>query len=575
MHHRACVVGLLAAGCTVGAPAGFSGGDSWTVPLVGPLENGVLIVPATVRGHGPYLFAIDPDANITALDEGVAKEADLQVLPSARRVDETDTGQPRAFVELLDLKVGTLAIDRRTAMVFPGGFFDVEGRAIRGVLGRDAIPDSLVFGFDRDHGIATLSTTKSFAPPSDAIAIKYETLVSDTNKSAAASLPGARTGAGGASGLPLAPVQRRVASTRVGRARLSMHLDLGAGTSQLREEKWASAGLTPTPAKLHITDEAGTARDFTKAGVASEVSLGAARTTGVTFVPYVEKRFVVEAVDGALGLDFFQAYAVYASWDSKTYFLKPRGDAAAVATARLARWGTALPACAHPGCVTAELVTTGGNATLNVARDPEAANRAIEVLLQVTAAPGRPAGGVVPLLLELPAATDKLTGALPRAYAGATVAVIDVSPFPRNCVDPTGCILPLGVPVTSDEDDAPAPPPAPAKDEAEAATAAALAAVAPKNVPLAKLHRLAGSAEIAPSAEVKKAAGSQKLSTAIVKLCLTVEGKVDFTKLVKSSGAIAYDTQLQDTIKSTWTFEPVQIDGSAQPVCTTLTFKPS
>ena len=577
MHHRACVVGLLAAGCTVGAPAGFSGGDSWTLPLVGPLEGGTLIVPATVRGHGPYLFAIDPDANVTAVDEGIVKEAELQNNPGARRVDETDTGQPRGFVDLIDLKVGNLTIDRRSAMVFPTSFYDTEGRVIRGVLGRDAIPESLVFGFDRDHGIATLATTKSFAAPPDAIAIKYESLVSDSNKATSTVLPGARVGAAGSSGTPLAPVQRRLASARIGDATLTMHLDLGAATSQLREGKWTSAKLVPTPARLRTTDEAGTARDFTKAGVASEVALGAARATGVTFVPYVEKRFVLESVDGALGLDFFQPYAVYASWDNRTYYLKPRGDAAATVTARLARWGTALPACAHPGCVTAELVTSNGNATLNVVRDPEAATRPLEVLLQVTVAAGKPPSAVVPLLIELPAATDRLTGALPKAYAGATVAVTDVSPFPRNCVDATGCILPLGVPAGGDEDDAPPPAaaPAPAPDDAAAATAAALAAVAPKSVPLAKLHRLAGSAEIPPSGDVKKTLGNQKLATAIVKLCLTVEGKVDFTKLVKSSGAIAYDTQLQDTIKATWSFEPVQIDGAAQPVCTTLTFKPS
>jgi hypothetical protein len=53
---------LVAAGCTVGAPPGFSAGENWTFPLVGPLENGLLITPATVKGHGPYLFAIDPDA---------------------------------------------------------------------------------------------------------------------------------------------------------------------------------------------------------------------------------------------------------------------------------------------------------------------------------------------------------------------------------------------------------------------------------------------------------------------------------------------------------------------------------
>ena len=37
---------LVLAGCSVGAPSGFSGGDHWTFPLVGPLEDGLLITPA-------------------------------------------------------------------------------------------------------------------------------------------------------------------------------------------------------------------------------------------------------------------------------------------------------------------------------------------------------------------------------------------------------------------------------------------------------------------------------------------------------------------------------------------------
>ena len=59
MQHRASVFAwLFAAGCSVGTPPGFSGGDHWTLPLVGPLEDGILVTPVSVHGHGPYLFEI-------------------------------------------------------------------------------------------------------------------------------------------------------------------------------------------------------------------------------------------------------------------------------------------------------------------------------------------------------------------------------------------------------------------------------------------------------------------------------------------------------------------------------------
>jgi len=65
-------------------------------------------------------------------------------------------------------------------------------------------------------------------------------------------------------------------------------------------------------------------------------------------VPYEEKRFGPSNVDGSLGLDFFRPYAVYADWDSHTFLLKPRGDAASTTTARLGRWGAALPRAHTP-----------------------------------------------------------------------------------------------------------------------------------------------------------------------------------------------------------------------------------
>jgi TonB family protein len=589
-------------GCTVGAPPGFSGGDHWVFPLVGPLEDGLIITPATVRGHGPYLFAIDPDANVSAIDQQVVVDASLLLGSGPRRVDESETGQIRFYAELRDLKIAGLAIDRRDVMVFPNRIYDVQGRQISGILGRDVIADSLVFGFDRDQGIATLSTVKAFQTPPDAIAISYEAV-----SSRSAEYVGSRASVGRERGAPdslgrpsaaavqdplpqgplagdtpldpqrqarntfererargrpresgaVIPVPRRLARARIGDAGFAMHLDLGAVTSQLPESRWPRAGLAAAEARLHLVDEAASRREVSKIGMAGEVVVGSAKATSVTFVPFVDQRWKTEGVEGALGLDFFQPYAVYAHWDRGTYYLKPRGDVAALTAVRIGRWGTSIPACPHLGCITAELVPVGGGVVLRAVRDAEAANRPLEVYLGVTPAAGKT---VAPLAVELPAGVDQLTVAVPPEYAGATLAVLDASPFPRACASDRGCLAMLSGPTAEPVELSPTDKPLPA----------APPAAAPRSVVIDKLHRITGEQAIPPSDDVKPA--GKPLGAAIIRVCLQPDGKVATTKLVKSSGAPAYDEQLQSTIKATWSFEPVDIDGAPASVCTTATF---
>lgn len=561
MQHKSVFAWLFAAGCAVGAPPGFSGGDRWTFPLVGPLEDGVLVTVASVHGHGPYLFAIDPDANVSAVDKQVVDEAGLRTAVGPRRIDETDTGQIRFYAELLDFQVAGLIIDRRDAMVFPVGFYDTERRHIRGIVGRDVIADSLVFGFDRDQGIATLSTVKAFRPPPDAIAVKYESVSSESSAFVTnverEQAAGQAAGQTGIPGSDVNPPPRRLARAQIGGATFEMHLDLGAATSQLAQARWPRAQLAPAEVKLHLVDEAATARDVTAAGIAPEVTVAGARTFQVMFAPYVEKRFR-DNVDGALGLDFFRPYAVYASWDSRTYFLRLRGDLAATTAARLGRWGAAVPACPHPGCITAEITAGSGGAAIGVMRDAEAAHHALEVFLGVTPAIGKSAAALV---VELPAGADQVSSALPADYAGATLAVLDVAPFARTCPGNGGCVLAVGASSAHKE----APPPG-------AAPAAPGEAAPVRTVVLDRLHRVTGDPAIPPSDDVKRAAGGRPIAAAIVKLCLDADGKVSSTRVVKSSGVPAYDDQLQAAIQATWTFAPGAADGTPAAVCTTATF---
>jgi hypothetical protein len=452
----AAAVAVPVAGCTGGAPAGFSKGDHWTFPLLGPLEDGQLIAPATVHGKGPYLFALDLDAPISAIDEQIASDAQLKTGVGPMMVDESGAEARRGFAELIDLQLGTLSVGRLQVMLVPRDFYNTDGRRVDGVIGRDVLADSLAFGFDRDQGIAMLSTLATFAPPPGAIAINYESIAADpivlssvgrggmTQEGTVddASRAGVATRSTGPT-IDVEPRTRRVASAEVAGVKFAMHLDLGSRTSQLRENLWAKAVLAPADVKIRTVDEVASVREVARGAIAAEVSLGRAKGSHVTMIPYVDKRFPVKLVDGALGLDFFLPYAVFTRADTRTFYLKPRGDVAATAAARIGRWGAAIPACPHPGCVAATLTPIDGGTRLDVVRDAEAAKHAFEIRIGVTPAAGKSAS---PLVVEMPASVDKISGGVPADYDGATVTVLDVAPFTRPCDGDAGCVYRFDAP---------------------------------------------------------------------------------------------------------------------------------
>jgi hypothetical protein len=224
----------------------------------------------------------------------------------------------------------------------------------------------------------------------------------------------------------------------------AMHLDLGSPVSQLRDAFWSKIRLAPGDVSLRLIDEAATVRRINNVAIISEPTLGTVKAARIAVIPYVDKRFAVDQLDGALGLDFFSAYTVYAHWDRGTFYLKPRSGAVAATTERLGRWGADLPTCPHPGCVSAQIIASKAGLQLEIVRDPEAANRPLEVLLGVIPAAGK---SPAPLVINLPKTIDKISGSLPVDYEGARFAVLDASPFARECDGSGGCVFALTPPV--------------------------------------------------------------------------------------------------------------------------------
>jgi Aspartyl protease len=478
-RRNAALAALVLGGCAVGAPTGFSSGDQWTVPLVGPLENGVLLVPVYIgkENAGPYLFAIDPDATVSAVDDKIVSEAHLRSGQGPRLDDELDHQNPHFYAEILQMRVGTLYVQNKSALIVKSDTYDVDGRQVDGVLGRDVIADSLVWGFDRDQGIATLMTQptwKKQAAMAGDVPIHYE-LLSDRNR---AELAGRGHGAGaGGQDLDVIPVSRRIASAMIDGQKFVMHLDFGAKASQLRARSWDAAKLEASPAQGLLVDETGTGHNIDKLGKAAEVTLGPLSVPNVVFVPYVEARWRQEDLEGALGLDFWKPYTIWADWDAQNIHVVPRHEADL--TARAGRWQMkSFSGCATPSCMTSSIVdplakipedqrpATHPGVVVSFQRDKAAANTPLEVLVSVKSADGAEKQRIV---VNFPASSDRAMTHLPGELANATLTVLDIDPFPRPCQGDGGCV---DVIASDQPAHAQGPAPAPAAPEAPVAPAA-------------------------------------------------------------------------------------------------------
>ncbi|MGE0397673.1 MAG: retropepsin-like aspartic protease [Kofleriaceae bacterium] len=418
------VVAVITGGCTSGPPPGFSGGqgDRWTFPLVGPIEDDVLLAPVSIAGRGPYLFAIDPDANVSIIDESLVRKLDLRIGKGPSRLDETDTQQTRFYAEILQLELGTLIVTQQQMMVTGTSSFDMNGRRIMGVIGRDILADSLVFGFDREHGLGYLTTVKAFTPPPGATKLAWSQLNSRVQNA------------------EVVPMPRRLVDATIGDAKLHMHLDLGAPHSELRESAWASAKLDAKPTKTATIDEAGTAHRKEALAIAPSVTVGALTAENVTFLPFADKRWPSEEIDGTLGLDFLRGYSTWVDWDAKAFYLVPRTPVSA--KERIARWEDDVPAfgkCATAGCVKVRTIDPMAGKTLEegkphpgvvlvVERDPVAIGVDLEIVLEAKDRPASPR-----VLVALPASASRAMQQLKGDFIGATLEVVDASPYPRAC----------------------------------------------------------------------------------------------------------------------------------------------
>jgi hypothetical protein len=386
--------------CTPGTPLGYSSGTSWSFPLVAPLEGGPLLVPVTIKGHGPYLFLVSPDSPYSAVDSAIVSELELRSLLGPH-IGRGKRGH-NVWTEVHHMTLGTLALDAvRVFVVTPVGRYNRGGHQIRGMLGSDVINSAVAFGFDRRAGMAWIATQRGFQPPADAVTIE--------------------THAGRVRGRLIAK-QHYAGVTVDGRSK-TLRLDLVGAESTLQRH----------------TD-----------GGRDRVEIG---DTWLGDVAFGEDRSGRIDSDGTLGLAAFAGRAVAFNLDDGRLYLSPEQDTPV--KARIDRWGNAaLSACAVPACTTASLLVAEppadpgapvGRPVLAVTRTDEVAAIAVEVLVEARTREGAPAD-LPPFIAIFAEGETQLSSAIDTSYLGKTFEVVDVSPFPRACARRGGCIYQLATP---------------------------------------------------------------------------------------------------------------------------------
>jgi hypothetical protein len=447
--------------CSVGRPPGFSEGTTWTFPLVDPLNDGLLVTPVYIKGQGPYLFAIDPEANVSIIDERVAIAAELLIDRgyTTRLWGEDGERRIRFNAELRDLQIGNLYVETRRAIVVPHETLSASGRPIMGVLGRNVIADSLVFGFDRDRGVAWLQVASTFKPAPGASRIDYD--ATSTYTPMATPLPIHRETELAEPENPSTTVSASRAGVTDNKAELPyvhakidgrdhvVGVQLGSAITRLRD---AVTAAIDAPARPSIEFDATGARRVLQVAGSVHAELAAASNGRVAVARYVDRSELPsneQFVDGTIGLDFFAPFDVVADWPNHAYYVSPRDRSSSAQALRLSRW-TAFEKCAHPGCVSTAIepvpadaapTTADGftpaapaeppvehAAVMRVTRDAGAIDLGLEVRMRAAGAPD--------LVVDLPASINEV--AIPIAGT-AHYEVIDASPFAVPCADAGGC----------------------------------------------------------------------------------------------------------------------------------------
>ncbi len=393
-------IGLAA--CAAGVPPGFSDGTSWTIPVVGGLDDGPLVAPVFINDEGPFLFVLNPRAAST-IDPELARNLDIWVDRTDQKIvsfDDKITHEKLDIADILKVRVGTLTVVKTKFLALPARA-RYHGQRVWGTIGKEIFAESLIWTIDRDRQQVHVATQGHQPVPDGATKVTAKRL-------------------------------------RANRLFVDVRLDGKTKAYVFVDPCRYGSGVWPKVAARAGLDRRG-------GHWVAAVTLAGLEVADVPIYAYEDKRVRTRDWDGMLGMEFFAKYHVIINWHEHVVWLTPRAPSLRDgARMRIERWGPSVATCDTLGCVSGTLTTDGDRTTLAFERDAAITDAAMEAVFEAVDADGR-ALRLRRIIVSFPrgARTAAIRGAVLNQYAHAAgLSLVDVTPFAPPCDTPRrqGCV---------------------------------------------------------------------------------------------------------------------------------------
>lgn len=152
-----CLAPLLLAGCQSFTLSGTNTKGTTASAQIQHGDNGAIlvIVQLTIKGHGPYPFALDTGASISLIDRALARQLGLAVTGPPEDIAGIGGSERVIPVQAQDWSLG--AIKLPTATISSGPISTLSGSTgIEGLLGSDVLSHFGAVTIDYDAGTVTV-----------------------------------------------------------------------------------------------------------------------------------------------------------------------------------------------------------------------------------------------------------------------------------------------------------------------------------------------------------------------------------------------------------------------------------
>lgn len=164
-----CLLALVSCTIQLGVPANTS--TSTAVKIVQDSSGATLIlVPVKINNTGPYTFALDTGASVSAVDLSIAQNLKLPAVGKAQPVAGVGGQQQEVPVKVTNWIAGSIRLPAATigSLRLFGSTHGGSGNNLQGLLGSDVLQQFGQITIDYSSGQLTVAKTVASVPHSPA-----------------------------------------------------------------------------------------------------------------------------------------------------------------------------------------------------------------------------------------------------------------------------------------------------------------------------------------------------------------------------------------------------------------------